>query len=335
MSEPTLLLAIDGGQTSTKSLLAKIDGTVLAAGQGGPSDHFHIEGGVEKNRLAIHGAIRSALDPANQSGVEVEAVGLGLTGAPPEGDQNAVIKEIVLELLPHLNRDQIIVEPDYKTNLGGASGGKPGVVLIAGGGCIAYGVREDGREAISGGFGYLIGDEGSAFDIGLRAIEAACKATDGRGPSTVLEVDVREHFGISKMREITRAIYREGFSRDQISLLTPNVATAASDGDGVALRILEESAIEVAATAAGVIRQLHAPGEAASVYLTGGVFNAGQVFVEPFTEALRREWPSAVPVWPRFPPVVGAMILAARAVGREANSSWVDRVETTLPWVAS
>ena len=70
------------------------------------------------------------------------------------------------------------------TNLAGASGGDPGVVLIAGGGSIGFGVTADGREALAGGFGYLLGDEGSAFDIGLRAIAAACRAEDRRGEPT-------------------------------------------------------------------------------------------------------------------------------------------------------
>ena len=180
-------------------MLAKLDGTIIATGQGGPSDHFHIEGGVEKNRHAIHGSIEDVLIHAGADGGDVVAVGLGLTGAPREGDQNPVVKDLVQELLPHLGRDRIVVEPDDRTNLAGASGGKPGVVLIAGGGCIAYGITSDGREAVSGGFGYLIGDEGSAFDIGVRAIQSACKASDARGPATVLEQVVREHIGIGKI----------------------------------------------------------------------------------------------------------------------------------------
>jgi N-acetylglucosamine kinase-like BadF-type ATPase len=331
MTGRAYLLGIDGGQTSTKSLLATIDGEVIAAGRGGPSDHFHIEGGVEKNRRAIHGVIASALDTAGVASSAVAAIGLGLTGAPTGGDQNPVIDEIVREKLPHLDADRIVIQPDYKTNLGGASGGKPGVVLIAGGGCIAYGITGDGREAISGGFGYLIGDEGSAFDIGLRAIEAACKASDFRGPGTVLEAVVLDHFSLPKMRTITRVVYRAGFSREEISLLTPKVVAAAEEGDGEAVRILRKCAGELAATASGVIRQLYEPGQHAAVYLTGGVFEAGALITEPFTGALRAHWTEAEPLLPRFPPVVGALIEAARAAGGEPDERWLQRVEETLP----
>jgi len=331
MTTTGLLLAVDGGQTSTKSILASIDGTVIAAGRGGPSDHFHIEGGIEKNRLAIHEAIESALAAAGVRPSEIAAIGLGLTGAPPKGDQNPAVKEIVLEALPHLNPNRIVVEPDYRTNLGGASADKPGVVLIAGGGCIAYGVTGVGREAISGGFGYLIGDEGSAFDIGVRAIEAACKASDARGPSTALELIIQDHFGLSKIREITRVVYRAGFSREQISLLTPKVVKAAEDGDREAACILSNCAQEIALTALGVIRQLYEPGETATVFLTGGVFNAGPLVREPFEAALHAAWPEAQLLAPRFPPVAGALILAARAAGRDPDAAWLQNVESTLP----
>src|SRR6476619_2405907 len=110
MEQDQLLLAIDGGQTSTKALLARIDGTILGSGRGGPSDHFHIEGGVEKNRRAIHGAIVAALEAAGAETHQVVAVGLGLTGAPPGGQQNPVIEEIVREIVDPL---QIVIAPDY------------------------------------------------------------------------------------------------------------------------------------------------------------------------------------------------------------------------------
>src|SRR5690606_31244942 len=141
------------------------------------------------------------------------------------------------------------------------------------------------------------------FHIGLRAIEAACKASDFRGPATALEASVLAHFGLPEMRTITRVVYKAGFAREEISLLTPGVVAAAEGGDAEAIRILEESAGELASTASGVIRQLHKPGEHAAVYLTGGVFEAGALITGPFTEALRSLWVEAEPLLPRFPPV--------------------------------
>jgi len=327
MVEGSLLLAIDGGQTATKSLVSRLDGTVVGVGLGGPSDHFHIEGGVEKNRRAIHAAIATALTDAGAQRGEVAAVTLGLTGAPPKGDQTPVVHEIVREVL---SPQQINVVPDYVTNLAGASGGEPGVVLIAGGGAIGYGITAEGMEAIAGGFGFLLGDEGSAFNIGLKAIAAAARAADRRAEPTTLQGIVEEHFAISTMKQITRIVYRAGFSRDQISLLSPKVARAAGEGDRPAGAIMRYAGAELAYTALGVIRQLYVPGDAVGVYLTGGVFKAGSLVTDPFRATLESGWATAEAFEPRFPPAVGGVILAARSLGLTVDASWLTTVATSL-----
>lgn len=327
MASRTLLVAVDGGQTATKALVARRDGTILAAGRGGPSDHFHGPDGVEKNRRAIHGAVHAALENSGSDPRDVVAIGLGLTGAPAGGDQDTVVAAIVREVLPTA---AYTVVADYVTNLAGASAGNPGVVLIAGGGAIGYGVTADGRSALAGGFGYLLGDEGSAFDIGLRAIAAACRAEDRRGEPTVLHDVVCAHFAIPAMRTIPRVVYRAGFPREQISLLAPNVTAAAHDGDEVARRILTAAGEELALTALGVIRQLFQKGDRVTVYLTGGVFKAGELLLGPFRSALSAGWSAAEARAPEYPPAVGGLILAARAAGQATNGKWFRQVRATL-----
>ncbi len=327
MTIAPLLVAVDGGQTATKALVARRDGAVLGAGWGGPSDHFHGTGGVEKNRRAIHEAVLSALEAAGAAAGDVASIGLGLTGAPAGGEQNTIVIDIVQEILPAAI---VTVIPDYVTNLAGASGGEPGVVLIAGGGSIGFGVTADGREALAGGFGYLLGDEGSAFDIGLRAIAAACRAEDRRGQATNLTPIVLEHFGIPTMRAIPRVVYRAGFPREQISLLAPAVSEAATTGDVEAERIMASAGEELARTALGVMRQLFKKGEEVTVYLTGGVFSAGECLLAPFRLALQAEWPTAISTFPRFAPAVGGLILAARALGQTPDAPWLNSVGDSL-----
>lgn len=322
-----LLVAVDGGQTATKALVARRDGAVLGSGRGGPSDHFHIEGGVEKNRVAIHGAVSSALAAAGATTDHVLAIGLGLTGAPTGGAQHPVIHGIVRELFdpPH-----IVITPDYVTNLAGASGGRPGVVLIAGGGAIGYGVTLDGREALAGCYGFLMGDEGSAFNIGLRAISAAARANDLRTPPTALQAVVERHFEIDTIRHIPRIVYQAGFSRERIALLAPKVAVTARAGDAAARRILTMAGEELALTGLGVIRQLFAPDDPVDVFLTGGVFDAGPILLEPFGAALQKGWPAAEPRNPRFPPAVGCLILAARTAGLTVGDVWLNAAAASL-----
>ena len=327
-----LLVAVDGGQTATKAVVARLDGTVLGSGRGGPSDHFHGEGGVEKNRIAIHGAVSSALAAAGATTDLVFAIGLGLTGAPTGGNQTPVVHDIVRGLL---NPPHISITPDYVTNLAGASGGRPGVVLIAGGGAIGYGVTRDRREAVAGGYGFLLGDEGSAFNIGLRAISASARAHDLRTGPTALQGVVERHFEIETIRRIPRVVYQAGFSRERISLLAPKVAATAREGDPAALNIIKTAAEELALTGLGVIRQLFEAGDPVDVYLTGGVFDAGDLLLDPFRAALHIGWPTAEPRTPRFPPAVGCLILAARTAGITIDDVWLNTVAASLAEAAS
>jgi glucosamine kinase len=328
MDHNRLLLAIDGGQTATKALLARADGTILGSGLGGPSDHFHIEGGVDKNRRAILGAIDDVLTATAYTAEQIVAVAFGLTGAPAGSRAHEIVKEIVSE---RLSPRQITVVPDMVSNLAGASGGEPGVVLIAGGGSIGYGITTDGTTAVAGGYGYLLGDEGSAFRIGLNAITAATRAADLRTDPTALQAVVKEHFQIERERDLPWVVYRAGFSREQISLLAPKVAAVAETGDAAAIDILRIAGEELALTAVGVMRQLFAPGTPIAVYLTGGVFKAGDLLLQPLRARLQQDWPAAEPRAPRFPPAVGALILAARSLEILVDAAWLDRVAATLP----
>jgi N-acetylglucosamine kinase-like BadF-type ATPase len=328
MAKRRLLLGIDGGQTSTKSLLAELDGTVIASGTGPASDHFHIEGGVERNRRAIHGTTLDALTKAGAQPEDIVAITLGLTGAPPTEAARAPVYEVILGVV---SPEKITILPDYKTNLIGAASGSTGVVLIAGGGAIGYGITPDGREAIAGGYGFLMGDEGSAFKIGLAAIRAASFDGDKRGEPTLLTERVCDHFQIANIREITRVVYQAGFERNRISLLTPLVSEAAEMGDAAAARILNEAGQSIGLVALGVIRQLYTAGDAVDVYRTGGVFNIGDRIINPLNQLLAEQWPGAVTHAPRYPPAVGAIIVAARSLGIDVDSSFLARVEATLP----
>ncbi|MGH2550497.1 MAG: BadF/BadG/BcrA/BcrD ATPase family protein [Thermomicrobiales bacterium] len=327
MASNRLLLAIDGGQTSTKAIVARLDGTVIGSGRGSASDHFHIEGGIEKNRKAIRSATSAALAAAGATADRIVSIALGLTGCPPEGEPRQPVYDILREIV---TPEQIWIGADYITNLTGASAGGPGVVLVAGGGAISYGVTADGREALAGGFGYLLGDEGSAFKIGVAAIRAASRAEDRRGEPTVLEQMVRDYFEIPQIRLIPRIVYRAGFQRDRISLLTPLVAEAADGGDRIARDIILDAGTSIAEMALGIARQLFQPDEQLDVYYTGGVFNVGAMLFEGMKSTLDAGWNSWALLEPRFPPAVGALILAARGLSISTDEAWLERVKTSL-----
>ncbi len=323
----SILLSIDGGQTSTKAMIASAEGEVLGTGTGNPTVHYLSDGGPGKNRIAVQGAIRAALSAGGVDPARVVAAGLGSTGVDPEGEEVPLIHDIIREVVPV---QAIQVTTDTYTNLMGASGGDPGVVVIAGGGAIGFGIDRHGNTAISNGFGYWIGDEGSAFWIGMRAIDLACRASDRRDEPNGLEPIVLDHFTLPEMRKLPRIVYRAGFERQQISFLAPKIAEAARSGDAAARSIFAQAAQELALTAAGVLRQLYPAGDPAEVFPTGGVFTNDDLMREPFEARLAELWPSAEVRSPRFPPVVGGLIVAARLVGVSVDQAWLARIEASL-----
>lgn len=319
------LLAVDGGQTGTRALLASIDGTILGQGSGGPVRHV-FAGGGEETRASLRDAITSAFNGAGVEPGSVSAAALGVTGVQPNGPEADKIAAMVREVV---EPERMAVVPDYVTNLEGASAGEPGVVVVAGGGAVAYGRAEDGREAVASGFGYLLGDEGGGYDIGRRAIAAAIRAYDGRDVPTTLEEGVQEAFGLTDLREIKRIVYTPDFSRDRVAALVPLVAGAAESGDEVACRIMTAAGEELARAALAVIHRLFTPGGTVGVYPTGGVFKAGEVIGAPFREAIAREWPEAIVRQPRYAPVLGALILAGRLCRFPVDTAWLERATTS------
>lgn len=322
MSTP-LFLAIDGGQSSTKALIADSEGHILGRGTGSPCDHITGPHGYERNRAAIHSATRAALADAGVDAGWIVSAGMGLTSAPPELGLNHLFEEMLREVA---SPDHLWISHDAASNLAGASAGQPGIVVIAGGGSIGYGTDAGGREAKAGGMGYLMGDEGSAWWIGLHAIRAAAAAVDRRGPETALLPFVLGHYGIPTIRHIVEILYGPGFRRDQVAVISPDVVRIA-EGDSIAREIVTTAGERLAGLAIAVAEQLFPVEAALAVYPTGGVFNAGSLVTGPFRDALLAARPSAAIREPRFAPVIGALFRAYQAMGVEMTEGMLQNLK--------
>lgn len=331
MSGPThysLIAGVDGGQTSTTAIIATSDGDVLATGTGPACDHLNVPGGLDRNRRAIHTALRSTAANANVAVGDIQAIGLGLTSAQRELGPVPRIASIVREIAAP---QTLWIDADIVSNLAGASGGKPGIVVIAGGGSIGYGVDDAGNEAIAGGMGYLMGDEGSGWFLGLEGLRAAARAADQRGPTTALLPLVLKHFGLQRIREIVKIIYRADFERSEISSLAPSVIEVAQAGDLVARDIVEQGVTALVRITIGVADQLLHPNASIPIYPTGGVFAARELVLEPFVRALERERPALSVHPPRFSPALEALFRAAINHGVIVDDVFLHRIEKTLP----
>jgi N-acetylglucosamine kinase-like BadF-type ATPase len=325
-----LFLGVDGGGSSTTAVIGDEDGRVLGVGRAGPSNRAGETEGREKFMQALGECVRNALAQSSEAlpkatapepkaapdGICFECACMGLSGGP--ADKEALAREIV-------NAKRYAFTHDALIALSGAAAGEPGVVTIAGTGSIAFGRNAVGRTARVGGWGYIFGDEGSAFDLVRKAVRAALRFEEGWGPPTALRGTLLEAAGSAggmsgsggagSINELLHRFYTREFPRARIAAFAPLVDEVALSGDAVARDILNDAAQSLATIAAAVRGQLFAPAEIVTVSYAGGAFQS-VVLLERFRLLVELVDGNRVTA-PRFGPAAGALIEAYRLAGIE------------------
>ena len=259
------VLGIDAGGTSTCALLATEDGGVVASASAGPAN-LRINGELEVEK-ALHAAAETAI---SEGGARPDAVALGIAGAGRPEDE-----DVLRALLRRIGfRDRVVVTNDAHIAFVAGSPRRVGLALVCGTGSMAWGRNAGGRVARAGGWGWRLGDEGSGFWIGERAIRAALRAEDGRGPATALAGAVRSHFGFERPDQIVYAVYDGGYPRHKIALFAAAVEREALAGDAAARRVLTDAEEELTLCAQSVISRLGLSAADYDVVLSGGTFHA-------------------------------------------------------------
>lgn len=298
-------LGIDGGQSSTKALLADETGKVIGRGRGGPCNHVASSEGRAKFLGAVGDCLRQAY---HEAGLEVErvhfaAVCLGLSGGAE--DKEAYTKEIIAS-------DRYKFTHDAEIALLGGTAGQPGIIIIAGTGSIAFGRNSKMQTARAGGWGYIFGDEGGGFDLARQALRRALQSEEGWGRPTILHKVLLEVSGAASANALLHQFYNR-FDRKQIATYAKLVSTAAEQGDQVALEVLNEAAARLTVYIRGVHEQLFQKQEAVQIVTVGGVFKS-----DILTEKLRQTVDAtlACPLgMPRLSPAAGAVLEALRMDG--------------------
>jgi N-acetylglucosamine kinase-like BadF-type ATPase len=262
-----LYLGVDGGQSSTTALIGDEHGHIVGRGVGGPCNHAAAGEGRARLESAVSESVAAACHEAHLdlATVHFAAACFGMSGGPDD-------KQAILAAL--LRTDRLIVTHDAAIALAGATSSGQGIVTIAGTGSIAYARNAAGHPARSGGWGHIFGDEGGAFDIVRQAVRAALRMEEGWGPPTALRDALVKATGSPDANAVLHLFYTHDWPRDRVATLAPLVDRAAADGDGVALRILENAAQELALLAAAVRGQLWKPGDDVEIAYIGGVFSS-------------------------------------------------------------
>jgi len=315
-----MLLGVDGGGTSTEAWLAEVGGEVIGRGTSGPSNAKAV--GMEAARRALDAAIRAAFDAAGLEPAPVEVACLGLAGFD-RPDDRAILTGWADEARV-ARRLALVNDGDLVVAAGTPEGW--GVGVIAGTGSIAVGRTPDGRKARAGGWGHLIGDEGSAYVLVLDALRLVARRDDGREPSPTaagpdpLTARLCRALGVARASQVVTAIYAPESTRARIAAMAPEVLAACDESPEDAARLLRPAGAALAEIVAAVARSLGWPSGPLPLAAAGSfLLSAESVRRAMLDDLAGRGYDPALTPVPE--PARGAVILAARALAEDRGSA--------------
>lgn len=271
------VMGIDGGGTGSVLKLVSLDGKELGSKEGGPTN---LSAQSPKEVEAVLSEL--ILEALADNGLKMDncqSVCIGAAGAD-RPHQRALLEDII----GSIGIDgKIITTNDAEIALVAGAGALEGVIVIAGTGSIAYGRTADGRSFRTGGWGHLIGDEGSGYYIGMRGLNAALRGYDSRGESTLLLPMILEQTQVDDVDGLISYIYSDNFLKSKIANLAKIVDSAYKHGDRVAQAILDESAYELFLLAKAVLDNLHFDGNV-NLVVNGSVLLKNKYVLSSFCE---------------------------------------------------
>jgi glucosamine kinase len=286
---------IDGGQSSTTAVIGDRNGCVVGRGRAGAADE--IGAGTDSTRLsdALCDALSDARSNAELPGdLQFAAIVAGVSGY--EGHLRG--------RAPALPAKRFVLEHDAPVAHAGALAGEPGIVVIAGTGSAVY-ATGGSQPWTGGGWGYLFGDEGSAFWMAREALAALMRRDDEHSPVGEEVRAAYDFFGLPSLRRIARGFYLADVSRERLAAFAP-----------IALRFpsFREIADRGADRLAAVVRSALEAGAAPTVAFSGGMF-ADARFAQRLAAGIGEAFPAARIIAAKYEPSVGALLLAYREAG--------------------
>lgn len=278
------VLGLDGGGTKTECVLMDEAGLVRAEGRSGPSNPMRV--GFGGALAAVCEAGRTAIQNAKLTTSDISVICAGLAGAAQPESQRKM-KKLLSEEFPGL-LVHVCTDVDLKLE---ATGEERAIVLNVGTGTFAVGRDLKGQVVRVGGHGPLLGDEGSAYDVGRRAMIAALRASDRGRPDSPLAARILRDLRAADWEDLQLRVYSgpdEVFPR-----IFPVVLAAADEGDGEARRLLQDAAGELAGLVTDLMERLDLKAERFLLVKSGGMVGRSEYFDRLLDERLLMAAPKA------------------------------------------
>ena len=316
-------LGIDAGGTHTRALVVHGESGQVGHGSAGPGNLRAQP--LEQTLRSLELAMASALGAAGLHARELGGACLGLAGLRTEADA----ERLRAGLAPFGLGGALVLTNDLAIAHRGSLEGEAGVHLIAGTGAAAYGRNAAGEEARAGGWGWRIDDGGSAYWLGIRALEQAVRQADGRAPRGGLLTALLDLWEVREPDALLPLVYDADplRARERIAGLAKLVCALAEVGDEPSGQILDAGAEELARMAQSVARRLGLDAWKCPVAITGGVGEA-PAYAPRLALALRRFLPVAALRSAAYRPLAGAVLTAVDAAGEPVTPGLLKALHT-------
>lgn len=306
MSE--VFIGLDAGGSNLRAVATDAQLNLLAEVQNSGVSANPSVVGLPETAAQISAILGQVLHAIDRPSRDVRAVGLGIAGMADPRYQ-ADLHSMVGAVLPHA---QAVISSDFEIALIGATGERRGILLLAGTGSVGFGVNAAGEQALVGGWGYLLGDEGGGSWIGREALRLIVAAADQGSPCPALGLTIMNQLGIEQPRDLVAWIYGRTSPPPvrvrEIAALAQTVLAAAAAHDGDALVIVEAAADALVRIARLVQQRLNIDPDFKlnQLAFAGGLLQQSN----PLSQRVCNRLGLLTPPIPRYSPVIGAALLA-------------------------
>ncbi len=298
------IIGIDGGGTKTECVVADLSGKIFHSNLGKPSNFLAI--GIDAAVRNLFNLVESSLFKIEANFTEIEILLIGTAGAGRKKDATLLEdKFIEYANTEGININSVKIVSDAQIALEGAFSGKPGCIIIAGTGSIIIGKDNKGLIHRSGGFGRLIGDEGSGYSIGKKALSLTAKELDGYYKTTLISKLICTKFKVSSLQDLISTVYKKDFDIASVATL---VLKAANENNATAIQILNEEADELLVQFRSLLKKM-SMGKTELVF-SGSLISNNNIYSELLSKKIAKNFPSVKIKNPDYSPVEGAIALA-------------------------
>jgi N-acetylglucosamine kinase-like BadF-type ATPase len=295
-------IGIDGGGTKTDCIVTDENYNQLYSMKGGPLNL--LSSSPSESSRTVMQFINACLSKLNITLAHLDCIGIGAAGAGRIEDSEKL--EINLKtLLP--SSINLKITTDAEAALEGAFNGKPGFILISGTGSIIWGKDQNGIISRCGGFGKILGDEGSGYMLGKKGLIAAAKEFDGRGIKSLITGLLKDKYQIQSIQDIINEVYKNNLD---IAGVAPLVLASAGNNDKAALRIIDEETEELLNLISCMIKKFNK--ENIEISFAGSLISTANVFSITLKNKLAASYKMIKIKEPEYPPAIGAVLIAKK-----------------------